>query len=258
MTKRPCRNHSPAFKAKVAVAAIKGEKTLIELAQDFDVHPNQIKQWRDQLLEGATGVFGDAAKAEPEPVIDVKTLHAKIGELTLENDFLSGALGRAGLLASAKKMIDLTAKLSVSRQAIMLGISWGQCLLHASPRVGRRSEADAPDRQAAHGVSLRGQPHAAEPAGAGRLQGRAAARCHADEAHGHRGPLSQAEHVETGTGAQDLSLSAPEAAYHPPQSGLGDGHHLHSDGPRVHLPRGCAGLVHPARSGVAGVDHAGG
>jgi transposase len=64
MARRPRRNHSPAFKAKVAVAAIKGEKTLIELAQDFDVHPNQIKQWRDQLLEGATGVFGEAPKAE--------------------------------------------------------------------------------------------------------------------------------------------------------------------------------------------------
>ena len=73
------------------------------LAQDFDIHPNQIKQWRDQLLEGATGVFGEAPKAEPEPTIDVKTLHAKIGELTLENDFLSGALGKAGLLASAKR-----------------------------------------------------------------------------------------------------------------------------------------------------------
>jgi transposase len=102
-TRSPRRNHSPAFKAKVAVAAIKGEKTLIELAQDFDVHPNQIKQWRDQLLEGATGVFGDTAKAESEPVIDVKTLHAKIGELALENDLLSGALGRAGLLPSVKR-----------------------------------------------------------------------------------------------------------------------------------------------------------
>jgi transposase len=63
MARRPRRNHSPAFKAKVAVAAIKGEKTMIELAQDFNVHPNQIKQWRDQLLEGATGVFGDGQKA---------------------------------------------------------------------------------------------------------------------------------------------------------------------------------------------------
>ena len=101
MSRRPRRNHSPAFKAKVALAAIKGEKTLIELAQEFDVHPNQIK--RDQLLEGVTGIFGEAGKAEAAPVIDVKSLHAKIGELTLENDFLSGALGKAGLLASAKR-----------------------------------------------------------------------------------------------------------------------------------------------------------
>ena len=104
MTKRTRRNHSPAFKAKVAVAAVKGEKTLAELAQQFDVHPNQITTWRSQLLEGAAGVFGSDGHREPaEPVIDVKTLHAKIGELTLVNDFLSGALGKAGLLPSAKR-----------------------------------------------------------------------------------------------------------------------------------------------------------
>ena len=62
MTKRPRRNHSPAFKAKVALAAIKGEKTLAELAQQFDVHPNQITQWSAQLLEGASGVFGDGGE----------------------------------------------------------------------------------------------------------------------------------------------------------------------------------------------------
>ena len=137
MARRPRRNHSPAFKAKVAVAAIKGEKTLIELAQNFDVHPNQIKHWRDQLLEGATGVFGEAAKAEPEPVIDVKTLHTKIGELTLENDFCPPrSAKRVCCRAQEKKMIDPAAKLSVSRQAIMLGSR----LLHAAPGVGRRSE----------------------------------------------------------------------------------------------------------------------
>ena len=59
MTRRPRRNHSPAFKAKVSVAAIKGEKTLIELAQDFDVHPNQIKQGCDQILAEAGAVFFD-------------------------------------------------------------------------------------------------------------------------------------------------------------------------------------------------------
>jgi len=104
MTKRTRRNHSPAFKAKVALAAVKGEKTLAELAQQFDVHPNQITTWRSQLLEGAAGVFGSDVRTEPvAPAIDVKTLHAKIGELTLVNDFLSGALGKAGLLPSAKR-----------------------------------------------------------------------------------------------------------------------------------------------------------
>jgi transposase len=87
MTKRPRRNHTPAFKAKVALAAIKGEKTLSELAQQFDVQANQITQWRSQLLEGAADVFGGEARAEASaPTVDVKTLHAKIGQLTLEND----------------------------------------------------------------------------------------------------------------------------------------------------------------------------
>jgi transposase len=58
MTKRTRRNHSPAFKAKVALAAVKGEKTLAELAQQFDVHPNRITTWRVQLPERAAGVFG--------------------------------------------------------------------------------------------------------------------------------------------------------------------------------------------------------
>jgi transposase-like protein len=102
MTRRPRRNHSPAFKAKVALAAVKGEKTLAELAQQFDVHPNQITTWKAQLLEGAAGVFGTEPKADAADPVDVKTLHAKIGELTLTNDFLSGALGKAGLL-SAKR-----------------------------------------------------------------------------------------------------------------------------------------------------------
>ena len=103
MTRRPRRNHSPAFKAKVALEAVKGERTLAELAQRFDVHPNLITQWRSQLLEGASGIFGAAPAAEAVPAVDVKVLHAKIGELTLANGFLEGALGKAGLLPSARR-----------------------------------------------------------------------------------------------------------------------------------------------------------
>jgi len=100
MSRRPRRNHTATFKAKVALAAIKGEKTLSELAEQFDVHANQITPWKGQLLEGAAGVFGGEAKAEPAAAaVDLKTLHAKIGALTLENDFLEGALTKAGLLS---------------------------------------------------------------------------------------------------------------------------------------------------------------
>jgi transposase-like protein len=93
MPRRPRRNHSPAFKAKVALEAIKGEQPLIEIAERFDVHPNVITKWKRQLSEGAPEVFG-AGDAERKEGPDVAQLHAKIGELTMENDFLSGALGR--------------------------------------------------------------------------------------------------------------------------------------------------------------------
>ena len=101
MTKRTRRTHAASFKAKVALAAIKGEKTLAEPARQFDVHANQITTWKAQLLDGAAGVFGSEPKAA-SAAVDVKTLHAEIGELTLTNDFLSGALSKAGLL-SAKR-----------------------------------------------------------------------------------------------------------------------------------------------------------
>ena len=99
MARRKRRNHSSAFKAQVALAAMKGDRTLAELAQQYDIHPNQITDWKTQLLERAAQVF-DGPKSEAGP--DLKELHAKIGQLTLENDFLEGALTKAGLL-SAKR-----------------------------------------------------------------------------------------------------------------------------------------------------------
>jgi putative transposase len=124
MTKRPRRNHSPAFKAKVAVAAIKGEKTLAELAQQFDVHPNQIAQWRTQLLDGASGVFG-GPQAEPaagdrreDPAREDRGADAR------ERFFVRSARqGRS--VGERKTMIDRTRLASVTRQARELGISRG-------------------------------------------------------------------------------------------------------------------------------------
>jgi transposase-like protein len=86
----------------VAIAAIKGDRTIAQIAEQFDVHPNQVTAWKTQLEGGAADVFGAGASVSQEPAVDVKALHAKIGELTLENDFLEGALTKAGLL-SAKR-----------------------------------------------------------------------------------------------------------------------------------------------------------
>ena len=97
MTIKSRRKHSPAFKAKVALEAVRGERTVAELAQLYEVHPSQIADWKRLLLERAADVFG-TPPAGTAPVVDLKELHAKIGQLTLEKDFLHGALSKAGLL----------------------------------------------------------------------------------------------------------------------------------------------------------------
>jgi transposase len=101
--KRPRRNHSAAFKAKVALAAVRGDKTLAELAEHFEVHPNQITHWKSQLLERAATVFEGQAAPASDAAGTIRALHAKIGELAMENEFfLESALNKAGL-GSAKR-----------------------------------------------------------------------------------------------------------------------------------------------------------
>lgn len=98
--RRPRRNFSAEFKAKVALAALKGDKTLAELAEQFEVHANQISQWRQQAVENMAGLFGKEQVATGTSETDLKELHAKIGQLVVEKDFLQGALSKAGLLSA--------------------------------------------------------------------------------------------------------------------------------------------------------------
>lgn len=90
--RRPRRNHSPEFKAKVALDAVTGDLTMAELVKKYDVHANQITDWKKQLLSGASDVFGKGAQKAEDGEKTIQELHAKIGQLTMENDFLERGL----------------------------------------------------------------------------------------------------------------------------------------------------------------------
>jgi transposase len=99
VARRTRRNHTPQFKARVALAALRDDKTMEQLCHEFELHAHQINEWKRQLVENAANAFGSAL-AKPE--VDLTPLQAKIGQLTLENDFLEHALTKAGLLSARR------------------------------------------------------------------------------------------------------------------------------------------------------------
>ena len=90
--RRKRRNHSASFKSKVALAALKGDKTLAQLASDYDVHVNQIQTWRNQLKDNMVSLFDSGIEQQKDHAEEIRLLQAKIGQLTMENDFLATVL----------------------------------------------------------------------------------------------------------------------------------------------------------------------
>jgi transposase len=197
MTRRRRRNHTPAFKAKVAIAAIKGEMTLAQLAEHFDVHPNQITAWKSLLQEGAADVFGPGFGVSNLPAVDVKSLHAKIGELTLENDSYKKRLLR-GTGRLAVEQIRRTWRVACrSPGRPRRSMSAAAAFTTAAPGAGSRPRDHAKARPAASGAPLRGSADVERPFGCRGKQDRPPSRQDADAADGDRGAVSPSAHDQT-------------------------------------------------------------
>jgi hypothetical protein len=203
MTRRVRRNHSPASK---------GEKTLVDLAQQFDVHPNQITQWRSQLFEGGRRRVRVRGEVQGRGACDRREDLACEARGAGAGERFFVRRTRQGGPSERKAMIDRAHDLPLTRQARALGISRGR--VYYLPRAA--SSADLALMRAIDALHLEypfaGQPHVAGASRGGWPHGWASARRHADEAHGDRGALTPAEHLEVGAGAQDLPPFAAEAA----------------------------------------------
>ena len=251
MSRRPRRNHTPAFKAKVALAAIKGDRTLAELAEQFDVHPNQITSWKAQLEGGAADVFGPGGGNGATHAGGRREVAARQDRRADAGERFFRGRAQQGGIAERKAMIDRAHDLPITKQAEALRISRGSVYYLPRPVSASRPGDHAASRPAASGVPLRRLADVARPAGCRGVQDRPSSCEDADAADGDRGALSPSAHDEARARPQDLPVSAARDGDHAAEPGVGDGHHLHPDGARLRLSGRRARLVQPSRAVVA-------
>lgn len=122
MTKRMRRNHTSAFMAKIAVAALRGDQMLAELAEQYDVHPNQVQDWKKRPVEGADDIFGGHAVETEHKERKVEKLHTKIGQLAMEKDFVFGESARARPLIERRAKILMDHRLPKAQRCELLDV----------------------------------------------------------------------------------------------------------------------------------------